>query len=191
MRTRLIALPLFALAGICASNAAAQQVNIKPGLWQFDMTMPGQAKGNPMAAYVGQMKEQMASMPPEQRKRIASTLAELEARGTEFTSEGVRTKTCVTRENLANLDFLGNKGTESCTRKASPLPGGMQVSMHCTRPRMSIEASLKYQGEKAYTFESLTTVTGPDGKPMTHKTSGSGKWLSSDCGKIKPTSVAE
>lgn len=188
MRTRLLASPLFALAALCVPNASAQQLKIKPGLWQLDMTLPGQAGANPMAEHIKRMKEQMASMPPEQRKQIASALAEVEARGTEFTNEGVRTKACVTEQNLANFDFLGNRGTESCTRKTSAVPGGMNLSMQCTRPQMSVDARLKYQGEKAYTFESVATVPGPDGKPMTHKTSGSGKWLGSDCGAIKPVS---
>lgn len=191
MRTRLLALPFLAFAALYVPNASAQQFKIKPGLWQLDMTMPGQAGANPMAEHIKQMKEQMASMPPEQRKRIASALAEIEARGTEFTNEGVRTKACVTQQDLADFNFLGHKGMESCTRKTSAVPGGMSLSMQCTRPQMSVDARMKYQGDKAYTFESVASVTGPDGKPMTHKTSGSGKWLGSDCGTIKPVSSKE
>jgi hypothetical protein len=189
MRTILIALPLFTLAIVCAPDASAQQVNIKPGLWQFDMTLPGKMSGNPMAAYLKQMKSQMASMPPEQRKEIEATLADLEARGTEFTGDGMRTKECLTKENIANFDFLDKKGMESCTRKMSPTPGGMHVNMKCTRPQMNVDASLKYQGEKAYTFESTTTMPGPDGTPMVQKSNGTAKWLSGDCGKLKPASA--
>lgn len=191
MRTRLLALPFLALAALSVPNVSAQQFKIKPGLWQLDMTLPGQAGANPMAEHISRMKEQMASMPPEQRQRIAAALAEVEARGTEFTSDGVRTEACVTQQNLANFDFLGNRGMESCTRKTSAVPGGMNLSMQCTRPPMSVDARLTYQGEKAYTFQSTATVTGPDGKPMTHQTSGSGKWLGSDCGAIKPVSDKE
>jgi len=193
MKTRLIAIPLLALAAIHAPNASGQQINIKPGLWQLDMTTPGAAKGqgNPMAGYIAGMKAQMAKMPPEQRKQLEATLAELDARGTEFTSDGVRMKECITKEDIANYDFLGKKEMDSCTRKASPTAGGMNLSMNCTRPQMSIEASVKSQGDKAYTFTSIATVPGPDGKPMTQRSSGSAKWLSSDCGKVKPASSKE
>lgn len=191
MKTILIAMSVLTLAAVHAPNAAAQQVNIKPGLWQLDMTLPGQSKGNAMAGHVEQMKAQMASMPPEQRKKMESTLAQLEARGTEFTSDGLRTKHCITKENMANFDFLGKKGMESCTQKTSPTADGMKVSMQCTRPQMKVDASMKRQSDKAYTFESIATVPGPDGKPMTQKTSGSGKWLGSDCGEIKPASAKE
>lgn len=191
MRTILIATPLLTLAALCASNVSAQQVNIKPGLWQFEMTMPGNSQGNAMAGYIKQMKAQMASMPPEQRKQIESTLADMEARGTEFTSDGMRTKQCITKENLTNFDFLGKKGMESCTRKTSPTAGGMNVSMKCTRPQMNVDASLKYLGDKAYSFESTTTMPGPDGKPLVQKSNGTAKWLGSDCGKVKPASGSE
>lgn len=187
MTTRLLAIPFFALAALHAPDSCAQQVNIKPGLWQLDMTAPGKANGNPMAGYIAQLKSQMASMPPEQRRQLEATLAELDARGTEFTSDGVRMKECITKENIANYDFLGKKGMDSCTRKVSPTAGGMNLSMNCTRPQMSVEASVKSQSDKAYTFESIATVQGPDGKPMTQKSSGSAKWLSSDCGKVKPS----
>ena len=56
---------------------------------------------------------------------------------------------------------------------------------------MLVDAAVKLQADKAYTFESVATMTGPDGKPMTQKTSGSGKWLGSDCGAIKPASIDE
>jgi hypothetical protein len=189
MRTPLIATTLFTFAAFCASSVSAQQINIKPGLWQLEMTLPGKAKGNPMAGYAEQMKRHMASMPPEQRKEIEATLSDLQARGTEFTGDGLRTKECFTKENIAKFELLGKKGADSCTRKVSPTMGGVNVSMQCARPQMKVDAAVKFQGEKAYTFESLATVTGPDGKPMTQKSTGSGTWLSSDCGQVKPAAL--
>ena len=191
MRTTPIAITLSTLAILCAANASAQLPNIKPGLWQLDVTVPGQAQGHPMAGYVEKMKSQMASLPPEQRKELEKSLADLEARGTEFTGNGLRTKECITKENIAKFDLLGKKGPDSCTRNSSPTVGGVKVSMTCTQPQMKVDAAIKFQGEKAYTFESLATVTGPDGKAMSQKSTGSGKWLGSDCGKIKPASDDE
>jgi len=188
MRTSRIASTLFTLAAICAGNAFAQSADIKPGLWQIDVAMPGQAGGNRMAGMMAQMKAQMASMPPEQRKQIEKAMAELDSRGTEFTDQGVRLKECISKDDIARFDLLGKKAPESCTRTSSPMAGGVNVSMSCTRPQMKIDAAIKFQGDKAYTFESLATLPGPDGKPTTQKTSGSGKWLGGDCGKIKSAS---
>jgi hypothetical protein len=191
MRTTPIAITLSTLAILCAANASAQLPNIKPGLWQLDVTVPGQAQGHPMAGYVEKMKSQMASLPPEQRKQLEKSLANLETRGTEFTGNGLRTKECITKENIAKFDLLGKKGPDSCTRNSSPTAGGVKVSMTCTQPQMKVDAAIKFQSEKAYTFESLATATGPDGKTMSQKSSGTGKWLGSDCGKIKPATDDE
>ncbi|WP_168710158.1 DUF3617 domain-containing protein [Massilia sp. Mn16-1_5] len=191
MRTTAIATALLTFAAFCAGSASAQQVNIKPGLWQLEATVPGKAQGNAMAGYMERMKAQMAKMLSEQRKEIEKTMADLQARGTEFTGNGMRTKECITKENIAKFDLLGKKGPDSCTRKGTPTVGGVNVSMTCTQPKMQVDAAVKFQGDKAYTFESVATLAGPDGKPMTQKTSGSGKWLSSDCGAIKPSSIDE
>ena len=51
-----------------AATASAQQ--IKPGLWENTSQMGG-AMGAPMA----QMQQQMASMPPAQRKQMEAMLA--------------------------------------------------------------------------------------------------------------------
>lgn len=188
MRTTALATTLFTLAAFYAAGASAQQVNIKPGLWQLEVTTPGKVQGNPMAKYMETMKAQMARMPPEQRKEIEKTMADLQARGTEFTGNGMRTKECITKENIAKFDLLGKKDQDSCTRKGTPMVGGVKVSMSCTQPRMQVDAAVRFQGDKAYTFESVATAAGPDGTPMTQKTTGSGKWLSSDCGAVKPVS---
>lgn len=173
------------IATLCATSAFAQQVNIKPGLWQIDMTLPGQGGGNQMAGVVALMKSQMASMSPAQRAEIQKRLG---ASGTEFTDDGLRTKQCITKEAIANFDVFGKKGPDGCTRNATPAAGGMNVSMQCTQPQVKIDAVVKTPSETAYTFDSTATMAGPDGTMMSQKTSGTGKWLGSDCGSVAPVS---
>jgi hypothetical protein len=184
MKTMLFATTILTLA-LGATSAGAQTMNIKPGLWQLEVTMPG-ADNKPMAGYIAQMKARMAAMPPAQRKEMEAALAGLEARGTEVTDNGLRTKQCITKENIAQYDLLGTNQAKGCTNKAAPKPGGVNVSMTCQRPQMTIEAAVTFQGEKAYAFESLATVPGPDGKMVTQKSSGTGQWLASDCGRVQP-----
>jgi len=178
----------FTLAALFAGHACAQKPDLQPGLWQLDLVIPGQAKGQ-MAGMMAQMRARMASMPPEQRKALEKSLADLDASGTEVTDNGVRIQQCITKDDIARYDLLGKKAPDSCTRTSSPTPGGAKLGMTCTRPQMAVDGSVKFQGDKAYTFESVATLTGPDGKPMTQKSSGSGKWLGSDCGKIKAALV--
>lgn len=189
MRMPRIATTFFALATVCAANAFAQPVAIKPGLWQLDMTLPASVQGNQMAGMLEMMKKQMASMPPEQRKEMEKMLADMDARGTKITGDGLRTNECFTKENIARFDLMGKKGPDGCTNQATPVAGGVNVSMQCPKQQMKIDAAVKYQGDKAYTFDSTATLPGPDGKMMTQKTTGTGKWLGSDCGKVTPVSA--
>ena len=189
MKMRRTASIVLSLATLCAPNAFAQQVDIKPGLWQLDMTLPGKAGGNHMASIVALMKSQMDSMPPAQRAEMQKKLGELGAGGTEFTNDGLRTKQCITKEDIAQFDVFGKKGPDSYTRNATPTPGGMNVSMQCTNPQVKVDAVVKTQSDKAYTFDSTATMAGPTGAMMTQKTSGSGKWLGSDCGQVKPVTA--
>ena len=138
----------FTLAACFAGNACAQQPNIKPGLWQLEVTMPGQARGQ-MAGMMAQMRAQMASMPPEQRKAMEKAMADLDAQGTEFTNDGVRMQQCITKDDIARYDLLGKKAPDSCTRKSSPTSGGAKLGMTCTRPQMAVDATVKFQGDKA------------------------------------------
>lgn len=182
IRTASIAI---SLATLCATNALAQQVNIKPGLWQIDMTLPGQGGGNQMAGVVALMKSQMASMPPAQRAEIEKRLG---GSGTEFTDNGLRTKQCITKEAIARFDVFGKSGPDGCTRNATPTAGGMNVSMQCTQPQVKVDAVVKTPSDTAYSFDSTATMAGPGGTTMTQKTTGTGKWLGSDCGSVAPVS---
>lgn len=170
------------LATLCATPALAQQVNIKPGLWQLDMALAGKAGGNQMAGLAALVKSQMDAMPAAQRAEIQNRLGELGASGAEFTGNGLRTRQCITKEDIARFDVFGKNGPDGCTRNATPIAGGMNVSMQCTQPQVRIDAVVKTRSEKAYTFESTATMAGPDGRTMTQQSSGSGTWLGSDCG---------
>lgn len=169
-----------ALANACAAQTFAQQPAIKPGLWQIDMTLAGKAADNPMGGYVELMKSQMASMAPAQRAQIEALLA---ASGTELNGDGLRTRQCITQQDINKFDVFGKKGMDSCTRKTTPIAGGMNVSMTCTQPRMKVDAVMMAESETSYRFESVAAVPGPGGRELIQKSSGTGKWLGSDCGK--------
>jgi len=171
---------ILALASVCATQAFAQQPAIKPGLWQIDMTLPGKAADKPMGGYVEMMKSQMASMTPEQRAQVEKVLA---ASGTELKGDGLRTKQCITQQDIDNGALFGKKSTDSCTRKTTPIAGGMNVSMTCTQPRMKVDAVMHADSATSYRFESVATVPGPDGKEISQQSRGSGQWLGSDCAK--------
>ncbi|MEM8511465.1 hypothetical protein RCH14_000756 [Massilia sp. MP_M2] len=180
MRTKHATQIVFVLASLCAGQVFAQQPTIKPGLWQIDMSLSDKAAGNPLGGYVELMKSQMASMTPEQRAQIDNMLA---ASGTELKGDGLRTRQCITQQNINDFDLFGKKGADSCTKKMTPIAGGMNVNMVCTQPRMKVDAVLRADSETAYRFESVATVPGPGGQEISQKSSGTGRWLGSDCAK--------
>ena len=186
MRTTRAAHIILALASLCAGQAFAQQPTIKPGLWQIDMALPDKAAGNPLGGYLELMKSQMALMTPEQRAQIDKMMA---ASGTELNGDGVRTRQCITQQNINDFDLFGKKGADSCTKKMTPTADGMNVSMTCAQPRMKVDAVVKAESETSYRFESVTTVPGPGGADISQKSSGTGKWLGSDCGKTAAAAV--
>ena len=187
MRTKRATQIVFALATFFVGQAFAQQPAIKPGLWQIDMTLSDKAAGNPLGGYLELMKSQMALMTPEQRAQIDQLMA---ASGTELNGDGVRTRQCITQQNINDFDLFGKKGADSCTKKMTPVAGGMNVNMVCTQPRMKVDAVLKAESDTSYRFDSVTTLPGPGGGDISQKASGTGKWLGSDCGKTSAAAAA-
>jgi hypothetical protein len=73
-----------------------------------------------------------------------------------------------------------------CKSSASPRVGNTQkISFSCTQPPSSGEGQITYTSNEAYTMKMVTTTT-VKGKPEKMTLDGSGKWLSADCGAVKP-----
>jgi hypothetical protein len=189
MRNTYVAASLSIAAVLCAGSASAQV--IKPGLWQVYMTTPGKGtEANPMANYIARMRKEMETMDPESRAAMQETLGQLTAKGTEFTTDGFRTKECVTSADVAQLGKLIVDKDDSCTETISPIVNGqLKIERRCTQPPSSGSIVVKFQGNTAFSLEGTSTMTDPTGKPHTYKTTGSGKWLGSNCGAVKPGSA--
>lgn len=184
---------LLGLAAIVVPNAMAQQAQIKPGLWQVELLPPTGSQSNPLGDSIQKWADSVAT--PETRREIEEADAALAAKGRETTGNGfgLRTKECITKERIARYDIFGEQTLKSCSTQKSPRPDGVDVNMTCTDPdmRMTMDIRVRYRGEKAFDIESVTTMPGVDNQPMILKGSGSGKWLSSDCGDIKPSSARQ
>ncbi len=190
MKTRLIAATLFSLATAAVAHAAEQP--IRPGLWQLYTSTPGKTEMvNPMIDYVARMRKEMKTMTPEAREATELMLADLAVRGSEYTADGYRTKVCITREDIANIDRLIVKDGDSCSRTRSPIANGeMTVDVKCTRrPVSTSRAIFKFPTDKAVNFESTTTLNDAMGKPLTYHYAGWAKWLGNNCGQVLPASA--
>ena len=168
------------LAG-AAGGASAQQ-RMRPGLWEHSVNMKSQS--GQMEAAMAEMQKSLASMPPEQRKQMEQMMAQ---QGVGMGPKGQTVKVCITKEQ-ADLDNVPQQ--EGCTQKVQRVDAStMKVAFSCKggqgQPPSSGEGTITMQGPTAYTGQ-FRFKTQNQGKPEQIDMAQSGKWLSANCGAIKP-----
>lgn len=169
--------------------AAAQLQNLKPGLWETTMQMRLQGeRGDQMAAAMAQQQKAMANMPPEQRKMIEDMIAKrgMKTGPANGGGTGMAVKTCITKEMIARAQIGHQEGQSDCTRTMLPASGNtMKFSFSCPKPPSHGEGTVTFTSPEAYSMKVNATST-IKGKEETTEMQSSAKWLSSDCGDIKP-----
>nr|MDP2190155.1 DUF3617 domain-containing protein [Rhodoferax sp.] len=177
---RLWSSAVLALLAVAALPAMAQST--KPGLWEINNKMGGSAE---MDKAMAQMQQQMASMPPAQRKQMEDMMAKQGMSMGAGAGGGISVKVCMTKE-MVERNEMPPPQQGDCKSTASPRVGNTQkISFSCTQPPSTGEGQITYAGNEAYTMKMVTTTT-VKGKPEKMTMEGSGKWLSADCGAIKP-----
>lgn len=184
-------------------NAHALKVDMKPGLWEhafkFDKDSMGAITGGQqeqMTAVMEGMKKQMANLPPEQRKMMEDMMAkqgikvtdqgiDVGAQGLSISKDGTKVKACITQDEIDRGEMP--QVDENCEQKITQVsPKHFKATYVCKGEHPSQgEGEIIFQTDKAYTGN-MKMVTQINGKPQTIQGDQSGKWLSSDCGTIKP-----
>lgn len=174
----LIALVTFALS----TSALAQ--NLKPGLWE--MTHNVKSASGELEKGRALSQQQMANMPPEQRRMMEEAMAK---HGVQMgTGPGpMSMKTCLTKEMVERNEMPVQHG--NCkTTKQQRTGNTMKVVYMCTKPPSTTEGEYTFHSPEAFTMKMTVNTTIGDGRRDTMTVDGSGKWLSADCGKLKPVS---
>ncbi|MDY0107013.1 MAG: DUF3617 domain-containing protein [Giesbergeria sp.] len=174
-----------AVLALLAGGASAQQ-KMRPGLWEYSVQMKSQS--GQMEAAMAEMQKSLASMPPEQRKQMEQMMAQ---QGVSMGPKGQTVKVCVSKEQ-AEMD--GIPPQEGCTQKVQRIDAStMKVAFSCKggqgQPPSSGEGTVTLQGPTAYTGQ-FKFKTQTQGKPEQIDMAQSGKWLSDQCGAIKPMPMA-
>ncbi len=171
------------LFGALAFSAAAQAQSIKPGLWEMNQKVGGSAQ---MDQSMAQMQQQMANMPPAQRKQMEDMLAK---QGMSMPSPGAGggmvMKVCITPEMAAKQDMpMQNEGdcTSTVTSRSA---SALKMSFVCKNPPSTGEGTYTFSGDTAYTMKMVMNTT-HKGKPQTVTMDGQGKWVAAACGAVKP-----
>lgn len=213
MKTRLTAIPLFALATIMATPASAQ--DFKPGLYQVTSKISG---NNKMGEMMKQQQEMMAKMTPEQRQQMADmpkmmqkmmegmspaqkekmkaamgkqagAMDAMQSMQMTHNADGTTSmKMCLTKELIDQQKQSGNFSLQqgACTHTNGKMIGGvMKVSYTCTQPPSKGEGELRMTGPNSYTTKMKMVSTDPANK-QTMEVEANSVWLGANCGSVKP-----
>jgi hypothetical protein len=170
------------LAGT-ALGAGAQ--SMKPGLWEITHKM-GSSSGE-MEKAMADMQKQMAEMTPEQRKMMQDMMAKQGGGMSPGMGAGGASsmKVCISKE-MAERNEVGSSQQGDCKQTNSARSGNtMKFAFTCSNPQSSGEGQVTFVSPEAYTMK-MTSNTMMRGKAEKMTMDASGKFLSSDCGNIKP-----
>jgi hypothetical protein len=154
-------------------------------LWEVTHNMKG--GGGDMAGSMAQMQQQMASLPPDQRKMMEEMMAKQGMKMGGAGPGGMSSRQCMTREMVERNELPSQQG-DCKTTKQQRSGNTMKFAVSCTNPPSSGEGQVTFVSSEAYTMK-MSVNTQVNGKPETMNMDASGKWLSSDCGSIKPMVV--
>ena len=175
-----------ALAVTLASAASpyAHAQTSKSGLWEVTSKMGGNPE---MEKAMADMQKQMASMPPEQRKQMEAMMGK---QGVTLSGAGgvMVMKSCVTKEMVEQSQLpLQTQG--NCTSTTSEKTStSIKFKYACTNPASSGEGEFNFPNDSSYTSK-LKIINALQGKVQTNTIDGSGRWLGTDCGTVKPIAL--
>jgi len=173
------------LLGVLAFGAQAQ--TMKPGLWEMQTRM--QSGSGEMEKAMAQMQQQMASMTPEQRKMMQDMMGKQGVGIGAGGPGGMSVKVCMTKEMVERNEIPAQQG--DCKSTSSPRSGNtMKFAFSCTKPPSSGEGEVTFVSPQAYTSK-MTVNTSASGKSEKMTMESQGKWLSAECGAIKPVGASK
>ena len=175
----------FAATLLAAACGLATAQTVKPGLWEVTSKMGGSPE---MDRAMAQMQQQLAALPPEQRKMMQDMMAKQGVSVAAGPGGAMVSKMCLTREMVERQQLpMSDKG--NCTNTVSnQSASGMDIRFTCTDPAASGQGRVNLRGDSGYDMK-MTMNTVHQGKPVTANLDASGKWLGADCGAIQPLAM--
>lgn len=172
-----------AVAALTFTACTAFAQSTQPGLWSIESKMGGNPE---LEQAMAQMQQQLASMPPAQRKQMEAMMGK--SGMSMATGGGMTVKVCITPE-MASRQQLPTQTEGDCTTNiVSSSPKVMKLNFSCKNPASSGEGTYTFDSDKAYTMNMLIN-TAQSGKMQRMTMNAKGRWLSADCGDIKPIAL--
>ena len=167
------------IAALAASAVAlpAWAQSMKPGLWEISNKTSGGQQEQAMA----QLQQQLAQMPPEQRKQMEAMMAQ---RGMRMAPAGggMAMRVCMTKDMVERNEVPTREG---CTSTRQQRGGNtIKVAFSCASPPSSGEGEVNFTPD-SYTSH-MVVRSKAQGRDETMVVDSTGKWLGADCGDVKP-----
>ena len=167
-------------AALLACTCAAGAQNLKPGLWE--VTHKAQGSSGQMEQDMAQMQQELAALPPEQRKMAEEMMAKKGIKP--GAGGGLSVKTCMPKEMVEKNELPAKQG--DCTTTHQSRSGNtLKFGVACIKPPSTGEGQVTFISPEAYSMKMMVTSESR-GKPEKMNMEGGGKWLGSDCGNVKP-----
>lgn len=178
------ALALLLAAGAALAGGPAWSQKIAPGLWEHSMTL--KADGGEMAAAMAEMQKQLAALPPDQRKMMQEMMGR-QGVNIGATGQAITVKVCLTPEQAARDEVPPPDG--DCRITSRQRTGNtLKMRFECTGEHTgSGEGEYTFISDKAHKGRTVINTTAKGkGKPERMEMLHAGKWLSANCGTVKP-----
>jgi hypothetical protein len=202
--------------GLSVLTVAASAQTIQSGLWETTSKMQGGSgeMGKAMAqsqdqmaklspeqrkamtqamspenqkTIMAQMQKQMASLPPEQRKAMEQSIAAFSNIGV-GADGSMAIKMCITQEMIDRKNWMA-KTDGKCTHTVGNATGNTQkFGFTCSEPASSGEGTVTFLSKTSYT-SSMKINSVHNGKPQSMMFESSSKFLSANCGDVKPVAM--
>lgn len=178
MKKTLSATAVLAVA-IGTGQALAEVEQMRHGLWEHSFTMKSQS--GEMEKTMSEMQQQLAGMPPEQRKMMEQMMA---SQGMSLGPNNQTVRICISKEKAAQGLVPQQDG--NCSQEVIERRGNtVKMKFTCAgNPPSSGEGEITFSSPTAYTGKSIINTT-VQGKPERMTVEQRGKWISYDCGNIR------
>lgn len=168
---------LLPVASLCLADDL-KMFDAKPGLWETVSTT--QMEGMPAMPQIS--PDKLAQMPPEARARVEAMMKNA-AGGPRTTTS----RSCQTRESIDRGMSLNSQS--ECTQHAvSSTSSRIQIHYECTPPRggHSVGDMTVERLDNGHAKGTMVMKINASGRDMTMNMSFDTKFISSDCGDVKP-----
>lgn len=154
-----------------AVSLQAQSLPVKPGLWQVQID---RESGGHTAA---QQAEALKKLKPEQRAQVEALLKQNDVQGNTL-------KICETKYTLDRANLV-NPASPCKTSAVRSTAQTLKAHTSCPTLHRESDDELTFTDSEHYVTRT-TTVSQVNGKASTTHSTMTAKWLSADCGSIKP-----